>query len=115
MDVMTMLILLALAATVFALVSGVTTMATHHDVGRHDGNGWMFRRVAFQALGDAARAGRPGAGAFASPRRSEGVSAPGSARPRGARRWSGDPDCAGKSSGRDQPCRPRSRFACARP
>jgi hypothetical protein len=50
MDVMTMLILLALAATVFALVSGVTTMATHHDVGRHDGNGWMFRRVAFQAL-----------------------------------------------------------------
>jgi membrane protein implicated in regulation of membrane protease activity len=50
MTVMTILIILALAATVFSLISGISAMATHAEVGRHSSNEWMFRRVGFQAL-----------------------------------------------------------------
>lgn len=50
MDLITILIFLALAATVFSLISGVTAMATHGEVAHHDSNWWMFRRVGFQAL-----------------------------------------------------------------
>jgi membrane protein implicated in regulation of membrane protease activity len=50
MNAMTILIFLALAATVFSLISGITAMATHGEVGHHGSNDWMFRRVGFQAL-----------------------------------------------------------------
>lgn len=50
MSVMTILIFLALAATVFSLISGISAMAAHGEVGHHTSNQWMFRRVGFQAL-----------------------------------------------------------------
>jgi|JRYJ01.1.fsa_nt_gb hypothetical protein len=50
MSVMTVFILLALAATLVSLAAGVGAMATHGEVGHRDSNAWMFRRVAFQAL-----------------------------------------------------------------
>jgi hypothetical protein len=50
MDIMTLLILLALAGVVASLVSGVATMAHHGPIGHHSGEDWMFRRVGFQAL-----------------------------------------------------------------
>lgn len=50
MSPLTIVILLALAATVYSLVCGITAMATRTEVGHHDSNGWMFRRVGFQAL-----------------------------------------------------------------
>ncbi|MBI5718878.1 MAG: twin transmembrane helix small protein [Burkholderiales bacterium] len=50
MNALTILIILALAATIFSLVAGVSAMATHGEVGHHSSNDWMFRRVGFQAL-----------------------------------------------------------------
>lgn len=50
MSVMTLLVLLALAATAFCLVSGICAMATHGEVGHRSSNAWMFRRVGFQAV-----------------------------------------------------------------
>lgn len=50
MSLMTVFILLALAATAYSLVAGITAMATHSEVGHHSSNEWMFRRVGFQAL-----------------------------------------------------------------
>lgn len=50
MNTMTVLILLALAATVFSLAAGISTMATHGEVAHHGSDDWMFRRVGFQAL-----------------------------------------------------------------
>ena len=50
MSVMTVFVLLALAATVFSLAAGISAMATHGEVGHHSSNEWMFRRVGFQAL-----------------------------------------------------------------
>lgn len=50
MSLMTIFILLAIAATLYSLVSGVSAMATHGEVGRQGSNQWMFRRVGFQAL-----------------------------------------------------------------
>jgi hypothetical protein len=50
MSVMTILIFLALAATVFSLTSGISAMAAHGEVQHRTSNQWMFRRVGFQAL-----------------------------------------------------------------
>ena len=50
MSALTILIALALAATVYTLVCGITAMATHGEVGHHDSNWWMFRRVGLQAF-----------------------------------------------------------------
>lgn len=50
MSLMTILILLALAATVYSLISGISAMATQGQVGHHSSDEWMFRRVGFQAL-----------------------------------------------------------------
>ena len=41
---------LAAAATLFALVRGLVTMARGNDVGGVQSNRWMVYRVAFQAL-----------------------------------------------------------------
>ncbi|MFO1286951.1 MAG: twin transmembrane helix small protein [Rubrivivax sp.] len=50
MSLMTILVLLALAATVYSLISGISAMATRGEVGHHNSDEWMFRRVGFQAL-----------------------------------------------------------------
>lgn len=50
MSLLGIAILLAVAATVYSLLSGVTTMATHNDVGHRDGERWMWQRVLFQAI-----------------------------------------------------------------
>lgn len=50
MSVMTILIILALAATIFSLVAGVSAMVRQGEVAHHSSDDWMFRRVGFQAL-----------------------------------------------------------------
>jgi len=50
MNMMTALILAALFATIGSLVAGITSMATHGEVGHLRSEQWMGRRVAFQAL-----------------------------------------------------------------
>ena len=50
MSVVSLVILAAVAATVYSFICGVTTMATHTEVGHHTGEQWMIRRVGFQAL-----------------------------------------------------------------
>ncbi|MFO1296190.1 MAG: twin transmembrane helix small protein [Rubrivivax sp.] len=50
MSLMTILVLLALAATVYSLISGISAMAMRGEVGHHNSDEWMFRRVGFQAL-----------------------------------------------------------------
>ena len=49
MSFFTVVVLAAVLATVVALVSGISSMATDHEVGHVDGAHWMVRRVAFQA------------------------------------------------------------------
>lgn len=50
MSVWTVLILVALAATVYSFVCGVSTMAVDGEVRHVSGEKWMFLRVGFQAL-----------------------------------------------------------------
>lgn len=50
MSPLTILIALALAATAYSLVCGITSMATKTEVGHHSSNWWMFRRVGLQAV-----------------------------------------------------------------
>ena len=50
MSVFTVVVLAAALATVVALVSGISSMATDHQVGHLDSAHWMVRRVAFQAV-----------------------------------------------------------------
>jgi len=50
MSLGTVLILLALAATIYSFLCGVTSMAVDGEVGHATGEKWMFRRVGFQAL-----------------------------------------------------------------
>jgi hypothetical protein len=50
MSLMTVLVLLALAATIFSLIRGISTMAVDKPVGERSGVHWMFARVGFQAL-----------------------------------------------------------------
>lgn len=49
MSLLTFLIVLGLAATVWSFLCGVSTMAVHGDVRNGSGEKWMFRRVGFQA------------------------------------------------------------------
>ena len=50
MSFFTLAVLAAVLATVAALVAGIFTMATNHEVGHVDGKHWMVGRVAFQAV-----------------------------------------------------------------
>lgn len=50
MSFFTMVVLAAVLATVVALVSGISSMATDHQAGHLDSAHWMVRRVAFQAV-----------------------------------------------------------------
>jgi len=49
-NLLTILIVLALAATVYSLIGGISSMAVDGEVGHASGEKWMFRRVGFQAL-----------------------------------------------------------------
>ncbi|MBK5105865.1 MAG: twin transmembrane helix small protein [Burkholderiales bacterium] len=50
MSFFTMLVLAAMLATIVALASGISSMATDHEVGHLDSAHWMEWRVAFQAI-----------------------------------------------------------------
>ena len=48
MDMMTAFALVAMAATVFALVAGISSMTVDGEVARHRSEEWMVARVAAQ-------------------------------------------------------------------
>lgn len=50
MSLLTLAIVLAVAATVYSLACGVTSMMIGGEVRHHNSEQWMIRRVAFQAL-----------------------------------------------------------------
>jgi hypothetical protein len=50
MSLWTVFILLALAATIYSLICGVTSMAVNGEVSHARGETWMWRRVGFQAV-----------------------------------------------------------------
>lgn len=50
MSFFTVVVLAAMLATVVALVSGISSMATGHEVGHLDSAHWMEWRVVFQAV-----------------------------------------------------------------
>jgi len=49
MNILTLLVLLAAAATVVSLVSGISSMAYGGEIGHRTSAEWMVWRVAFQA------------------------------------------------------------------
>lgn len=49
MSLWTVFILLALAATIYSLVCGVSSMVVNGEVAHAQGETWMWRRVGFQA------------------------------------------------------------------
>ena len=50
MSFFTVVVLATILATVVALVSGISSMVTDHQVGHVDSLHWMVRRVEFQAV-----------------------------------------------------------------
>ena len=50
MSMFSVVVIAAVAATLFALVSGISSMAVNGEVGHQDSAHWMVRRVEFQAL-----------------------------------------------------------------
>jgi uncharacterized membrane protein SirB2 len=50
MNFFTVVVVAAVLATVVALVSGISSMVTDHQVRHVDSAHWMVRRVAFQAV-----------------------------------------------------------------
>ena len=50
MSFLTVMVLAAMLATVVALASGISTMATDHEIGHRDSAHWMEWRVALQAI-----------------------------------------------------------------
>jgi hypothetical protein len=50
MSLLTIVAVVALLATVYSFVCGVSSMATSTDVRHHTSEQWMIRRVAFQAV-----------------------------------------------------------------
>lgn len=50
MSFLTVVVLAAMLATVVALASGISSMATGHEVGHLDSAHWMEWRVIFQAV-----------------------------------------------------------------
>lgn len=49
MTLLSIAFVLALAGVAWSLICGVSAMATGHEILHHDSDGWMFRRVGFQA------------------------------------------------------------------
>jgi hypothetical protein len=49
MSIFPLLATLAALAAVFALVSGISSMVAHGEIGHLGSTQWMFRRVGFQA------------------------------------------------------------------
>jgi FlaG/FlaF family flagellin (archaellin) len=49
MNLLTIAIVAAIAATVYSLVCGVSSMAADGEVQHHTSEQWMFRRIGFQA------------------------------------------------------------------
>jgi len=49
MSLLTVAVFLALGATLWSLLSGVSSMAVDGSVAKHDSEQWMIRRIAFQA------------------------------------------------------------------
>ncbi|MDH4052797.1 MAG: HIG1 domain-containing protein [Rubrivivax sp.] len=50
MNLLTFAVLLALLATVYSLIGGVSSMATGRAVGHHTSEQWMMMRIGFQGL-----------------------------------------------------------------
>ena len=50
MSLLSIALAVALLATVYSFICGVSSMATHGEVGHHTGEQWMAMRVGFQAL-----------------------------------------------------------------
>lgn len=50
MSPLTVAIVLAIAAAIYSLACGVSSMATGKDIAHHTSEEWMIRRIAFQAL-----------------------------------------------------------------
>lgn len=50
MSIFTVVVLAAVLATIFALLSGISSMIAGHRVGHLDSAHWMVRRVEFQAV-----------------------------------------------------------------
>jgi hypothetical protein len=48
MNMIELFLLVAVAATVYSLVSGISAMAVGHEVGHHTSEQWMVMRVVFQ-------------------------------------------------------------------
>lgn len=49
MSPLTIAIVLALAATLYSLVCGISSMAVNGEVRHQNSEKWMFRRIGFQA------------------------------------------------------------------
>jgi hypothetical protein len=50
MSFFTIVVFAAMLATIVALVSGISSMATGHEIAHRDSAHWMVNRVAFQAV-----------------------------------------------------------------
>jgi hypothetical protein len=50
MYLVTVVLVVALVATLFSLVGGVSSMVVRGEAGHHTSEQWMIMRVAFQAL-----------------------------------------------------------------
>lgn len=50
MYLVTVVLVVALIATLFSLIGGVSSMVAHGETGHHTSEQWMIMRVAFQAL-----------------------------------------------------------------
>jgi hypothetical protein len=50
MYLVTVVLVVALAATLFSLIGGLSSMVSHGEAGHHTSEQWMIMRVAFQAL-----------------------------------------------------------------
>ncbi|MDH4062092.1 MAG: HIG1 domain-containing protein [Aquincola sp.] len=50
MNFITVILVVALIATVFSLIGGLSSMVAHGETGHHTSEQWMIMRVASQAL-----------------------------------------------------------------
>ena len=50
MNMFTLFVLVALAATIVSLVSGISSMAVGHEIGHRSSAQWMNLRVVFQGI-----------------------------------------------------------------
>jgi fatty acid desaturase len=50
MNMFTLFVLLAVAATIYSVVCGISSMAVGHDIGHRSSAQWMNLRVVFQGI-----------------------------------------------------------------